>query len=213
VTAAPTCWWWVRHAPIVGAPAHIYGQSDVGCDTGDRQAFHALADLLPSDAVWVISSLRRTRETAEAIAAAGMAVPVPHVEPDFAEQNFGRWQGLTWEEMEAADPALYAAFWRDPTRNVPPEGESYVTQIARTRAAFERLTAEHPGRNVVSVSHGGTIRAAVAVSLDLTPEAAMAVVIDNLSVTRINHVEDGLLRSRARVWQIQGVNMPCRWIR
>lgn len=209
----PTRWWWVRHAPIVGAPGRIYGQTDAGCDTGDRQSFRALAKLLPIDALWVISSLRRTRETAEAIATAGMAVPEPLVEPDFAEQNFGRWQGLKWEEMEAAEPAAYDAFWRNPTRNAPPEGESYVAQIARTRAAIERLTAEHPGRNVVSVSHGGTIRAAVAVALGLTPEAAMAVVVDNLSVTRINYVEDGLLRARAGVWQVQGVNMPCRWIR
>ena len=209
----PTRWWWVRHAPIVGASGRIYGQTDAGCDTGDRQSFRALAKLLPIDALWVISSLRRTRETAEAIATAGMAVPEPLVEPDFAEQNFGRWQGLKWEEMEAADPAAYAEFWRDPTRNAPPQGESYVTQIARTRAAIERLTAEHPGRNVVSVSHGGTIRAAVAVALGLTPEATMAVVVDNLSVTRINYVEDGLLRARAGVWQVQGVNMPCRWIR
>ena len=44
-------------------------------------------------------------------------------------------------------------------------------------------------------------------------EREFPALIDNLSVTRINHVEDGLLRSRAGVWQVQGVNMPCRWIR
>lgn len=209
----PTRWWWVRHAPIAGVPGRICGQIDVECDTGDRDAFAALAELLPRNAVWVISSLRRTRETAEAIAAAGMAMPEPVVEPDFAEQNFGRWQGLRWEEMQADDPTSYAAFWRDPTRNAPPGGESYVAQIERTRVAVERLTAEHAGRDILCVSHGGTIRAAVAVALDLTPEAAMAVVVDNLSVTRINHVEDGLLRARAGVWQVQGINMPCRWIR
>ena len=165
---APTRWWWVRHAPVLGAPHRIYGQKDASCDTGDEQSFRALAALLPTDAVWVISSLCRTRETAEAIAAAGMPMPEPLVEPDLAEQSFGEWEGLNWQEMEAADPDVYAAFWRDPT--------------------------------------------AVAVALDLIPEAAMAVVIDNLSVTRVDHVKDGLLRSRAGVWQVQGVNMPCRWI-
>ena len=210
---APTRWWWVRHAPIAGVSGRICGQMDVGCDTGDHDSFRALAALLPGNAIWVISSLRRTRETAESIAAAGIPVPELLIEPQLAEQNFGRWQGLRWEEMEAAEPAAYAAFWRDPTRNAPPEGESYVAQIERTRAAIERLAREHAGRDVVCVSHGGTIRAAVAVALDLSPEAAMAVVIDNLSVTRINHVEDGLLRSRAGVWQVQGVNMPCHWIR
>jgi alpha-ribazole phosphatase len=191
----------------------IYGQTDLGCDTGDLDSFRALAALLPRNAIWVISSLRRTRETADAIATAGMAVPELLIEPQLAEQNFGRWQGLRWEEMQATDPVAYAAFWRDPTRNAPPDGESYVAQIGRTRAGIERLTREHAGRDIVCVSHGGTIRAAVAVALDLTPETAMAVVIDNLSVTRINFVEDGLLRSHARVWQVQGVNMPCRWIR
>jgi alpha-ribazole phosphatase len=191
----------------------IYGQTDLCCDTGDLDSFRALAALLPRNAIWVISSLRRTRETAEAIAAAGMAIPELLIEPQFAEQNFGRWQGLRWDEMQATDPVTYAAFWRDPTRNAPPEGESYVAQIGRTRAGIERLTREHAGRDIVCVSHGGTIRAAVAVALDLAPETAMAVVIDNLSVTRINFVEDGLLRSHAGVWQVQGVNMPCRWIR
>jgi alpha-ribazole phosphatase len=210
---APTRWWWVRHARIPGAVGRIYGQTDLGCDTGDLDSFRALAALLPRNAIWVISSLRRTRETADAIATAGMAVPELLIEPQLAEQNFGRWQGLRWEEMQATDPVAYAAFWRDPTRNAPPDGESYVAQIGRTRAGIERLTREHAGRDIVCVSHGGTIRAAVAVALDLTPETAMAVVIDNLSVTRINFVEDGLLRSHARVWQVQGVNMPCRWIR
>jgi alpha-ribazole phosphatase len=191
----------------------IYGQTDLCCDTGALDSFRALAALLPRNAIWVISSLRRTRETAEAIAAAGMAIPELLIEPQFAEQNFGRWQGLRWDEMQATDPVTYAAFWRDPTRNAPPEGESYVAQIGRTRAGIERLTREHAGRDIVCVSHGGTIRAAVAVALDLAPETAMAVVIDNLSVTRINFVEDGLLRSHAGVWQVQGVNMPCRWIR
>ncbi len=209
----PTRWWWVRHAPVVGPPGRIHGQADVGCDTGDRESFRALAGLLPRDGFWVISPLRRTRETATAIATAGLEVPEPVVESAFAEQNFGRWQGLGWQEMQAEDPVAYAAFWRNPTRNAPPEGESYAAQIERVAEAVDRLTATLAGRDIVSISHGGTIRAAVALALGLTPESAMAVVIDNLSVTRIEHVEDGLLSARHRVWRVQGVNMPCRWIR
>ena len=208
----PTQWWWVRHAPVTALAGCIYGQMDVDCDTTDERAFSALAKTLPQDAVWLTTPLSRTRKTFEAIAAkvSWSDPPPPLVEPAFIEQNFGRWQGLTWDEMQAADPTAYADFWRDPTRSAPPDGESYVAQMGRTRAAIERLSAEHAGRDIVAISHGGTIRAAVAMALDLTPEAAMAVVVDNLSVTRLSHVEDGLLKDKGGAWLVRGVNIPSR---
>ncbi len=154
--------------------------------------------------------MRRTQKTFEAIAAKVAGLPNPVVEPAFIEQSFGRWQGLSWDEMQDSDAKAYADFWRDPTRSAPPGGESYVAQMERTRAAIERLSIEYAGRDIVSVSHGGTIRAAVAIALGLTPEAAMAVVVDNLSVTRLSKVEDGLLKNKGGVWLVQGVNVPCR---
>lgn len=221
---APTRWWWVRHAPVPGIGSRLVGQMDLGCDTGDSASFQALAAILPCDPVWIVSPLRRTRETLAAILARRGRSPAgredgreggrvePIVEPDFAEQHFGRWQGLTWSEMEAREPETYAAFWRDPTGNAPPGGESYVQLIDRTRAGIGRLTDRWPGRDIVAVSHGGTIRAAVAVALGLSPETAMAIVIDNLSITRLVFVEDGLLHGRAGVWRVEGINVPCRWI-
>jgi alpha-ribazole phosphatase len=210
--SVPTHWWWVRHAPVPGAPARLFGQLDVSCDTTDLESFLALAAILPEDAVWIVSSLARTRETMAAIAAAGMPVPEPVVEPDLSEQNFGAWQGLSWTEMEADDPDTYAAFWRDPVRAAPPQGESYVEHVARARAAIERLTVRFAGQTVVCVSHGGTIRAAIATALGLGADAALALVVDNLSVTRLSYVEDKLLRGAGAVWLVQGVNCPCRWI-
>ncbi|MBK8908282.1 MAG: histidine phosphatase family protein [Rhodospirillales bacterium] len=207
----PTEWWWVRHAPVIGPAGCIHGQHDVACDLSDRDCLAALARALPDDAVWLVTSLRRTRDTAAAIAAMGKHVPEPIVEPDFVEQSFGRWQGLNWEEMQERDPAAYDAFWQDPTRNPPPGGESFAAQMTRVAGAINRRTTEFAGRRVVSISHGGTIRAAVAAALALAPEAAMAVVIDTLSVTRFSFVEDGLLRGRGGVWLVQGVNAPCRW--
>jgi alpha-ribazole phosphatase len=210
--SAPTHWWWVRHARVPGAPARLFGQLDVSCDTSDITSFRALAAILPEDAVWIVSSLARTRETMEAIAAAGTPLPEPVVEPDLREQNFGLWQGLSWTEMEADDPDTYAAFWRDPVRAAPPEGESYAALMGRARAAIQRLTAHYAGRTVVCVSHGGTIRAAIATALGLDADAALALVVDNLSVTRLSYVEDKLLRGAGAVWLVQGVNCPCRWI-
>ena len=59
-----TRWWWVRHAPVVGHDGRIYGQSDMPCDCSDADAMKALAGVLPTEAVWITSHLKRTVETA-----------------------------------------------------------------------------------------------------------------------------------------------------
>lgn len=211
---APTHWWWVRHAPVPGAAAgRIYGQSDVACDTSDAASFRALAAILPVDAVWVTSPLRRTEQTRAAIVAAGLAGPAPIVETGLTEQNFGHWQNLTWDAMAADDPEAYERFWRDPLRLAPPGGESYADQLARVAAAIDRVTTAHAGRHIISISHGGTIRAAVAQALALPPECAMAIAVDNLSVTRLTAVGEPMLHGRGAAWRVEAVNAPCRWLR
>ena len=209
MTDAPKRWWWVRHAPVAGADGRIYGQIDVACETGDADAFRALAVGLPRDAAWFVSPLQRTQQTLAAICAV-LAEPVPtaRVEPAFAEQHFGRWQGRSWPEMQAADPTLYEAFWRNPTRTAPPGGESFLAQMRRTERAIARLSATTAEADLVCIAHAGTIRSAVAMALNLTPEAALALVIDNLSITRLELVADGLLQREGGSWRVRTVNQP-----
>lgn len=205
-----TRWWWVRHAPIDGEVGPLYGQMDVGCVTADVAALQALARTLPRDAVWLSSHLRRTRDTAAAIAGAGGFAIQPAVEPELAEQHFGAWQGRRWTDMGNEDPEAQQAFWRDPTRTAPPGGESFAHVLERVAAAVTRLTDAHAGRDIVAVAHGGSIRAALAQALDLDAPRAMSLVVDNLSLTRIDHVAGGLLRGRGGAWRIGGVNLPPR---
>ena len=201
-----TRWWWVRHAPVVNGEGMIYGSSDIDCDVSDTAHFKTLAQVLPKDAVWFTSHLTRTKKTAQAIAEAGRDFPEPIVEEDLGEQNFGDWQGLSWNQMMKADPETYNIYWSDPTRNRPPGGESFADQIARTGVVIDRLGEQHKGRNIVAVAHGGTIRAAMAVALKLEPEQGMAIRVDTLSVSIFENVEDGLLRGKGGVWRVVGVN-------
>ena len=201
-----TRWWWVRHAPVVNGEGMIYGSSDIDCDVSDTAHFKALDQVLPKDAVWFTSHLTRTKKTAQAIAEAGLDFPEPIVEEDLGEQNFGDWQGLSWNQMMKADPETYNIYWSDPTRNRPPGGESFADQIARTGVVIDRLGEQHKGRNIVAVAHGGTIRAAMAVALKLEPEQGMAIRVDTLSVSIFENIEDGLLRGKGGVWRVVGVN-------
>lgn len=180
-----TRWWWVRHAPVRSTGGRIYGNSDPLADVNDPPTYKALAQFLPRDALLVTSHLQRTHQTANAIREAGLDLPDPHIEKDFAEQNFGEWQGQKREEVYAKLDATHT-FWLTPAEAQAPGGESFVDLTIRVTAVIDRLTRIHEGRDIIAVTHGGTIRAAIGHALGLAPEAALTCQIDNCSVTRID---------------------------
>ena len=203
--ASLTRWWWIRHAPI--APPNtgrVNGQSDVDVDVSDRGAFAALARQLPTAALWAVSSLSRTAKTAEALFDAGATRHPLSVQPGLAEQDFGDWTGRTWTEI--GSDATTEAFWKNPAHGTPPNGESFASQVARTSAVMMELTAENPGRDIVAVAHAGTIRAALAVALDVDPSVAMAFKISPISLTRMDHIAGTKPGWRGGAWAIGGVN-------
>jgi broad specificity phosphatase PhoE len=207
-----TSFWWVRHAPVAHG-GRIYGQTDLSCDCSDTASFTGLAEKLPRGALWVTSNLRRTHETAAAIIRAGLLEPrpIPGPEimamPDLAEQNFGEWQGLTYEELEESRAGDFHRFWHAPAHETPPGGESFVAVIERVSRAIYRMVETYSGRDIVAVAHGGTIRAALALALDLDPEAALAFTIENCSLTRIDRIDGP---GMGHGWRVVRVNQPPR---
>ena len=201
-----TRWWWVRHAPVTDHGGRLYGRTDVSANTGERPKFEALARALPEDAVWLTSNLLRTHQTADAIAEAGHDVPPRTIEADLDEQDFGAWHGLTWSEVASErGSGLAHKYWVAPAHITPPEGESFAEVVERVSGAVIRRTAQHAGRDIVAVAHGGSIRAALALALGLDAERALAFSIDNLSITCIDHV-DGPAKGQA--WRVAAVNLP-----
>lgn len=200
-----TRWWWVRHAPVIGVNGRIYGQDDLESDCSDEGQFRQLAGTLPKDAVWLVSHLKRTHQTASAIFAARVAdtAPAPLITSELAEQHFGDWQGLTYAELEARRDGAYHRFWHAPATERPPNGESFEDVVARVAGAMSRITAEHIGRDIVAVVHGGTIRAALAVALGIEPERALGFAVDTCSVTRMDHFEGA---TQGADWRIVAVN-------
>ena len=201
-----TRWWWVRHAPVREDNGCIYGQKDLGCDTSDRVVFAAVGRILPRNAVWVASNLKRTHQTADAIWAAGFPKPasMPH-EAAFAEQHLGEWQGMNRAAFLASLPL--GSHWFAPIDQPAPGGESFMDLYNRVRGAIERINAEHAGRDVIAVGHGGTIKAAIGLALGNQPEKGLAFTIDNCSVTRLDHLaSDG-----HQGWRIPMVNQQ-PWI-
>lgn len=182
-------WWWVRHARVAGPAGCILGQLDPpAIFAGQERRLSALKRLLPKNAHWVTSALRRTRDSAAAILAASHSWQPGSVEPGLNEQHFGEWQGLTHEQVAELRAAEWKRVWAAPEREAPAGGESFATVVRRVDLAIDRISAAADAEDVVVVAHAGTVRAALALALDLKLERALAFVIDPLSLTRIDRI-------------------------
>jgi alpha-ribazole phosphatase len=179
--------WLIRHAPVDGPRGVIHGP-DAPADVGDAAAFAALKARLPANALAVCSPARRTWETAIVL---GLD---PVKQACFREQDFGAWTGRRHNDLVAELGDAYREFWKSPASNRPPGGESFVDQISRATAGLAQL----PAGDVVLVVHSGTIRAVLAIALDLKPDGALRFVIDPLSLTRIDRLTSG--------WRVVAVN-------
>ena len=198
-----TRFWLIRHAIVdENARAMLYGVMDVPlCEVSlleQAPMYQALAKRLPRPAAWKVTPLSRTRRTAEAIFAAGYPRTEPQLEPRLIEQSLGEWQGLPHAELPARLTLPKHAFWPLAGHERPPGGETLAEVIERVGAALEDLATRHKDEDVIIVSHGGAIRAVVAYCLQIGPDNALHLTIQNLSLTRIERLPEG--------WRVVCVN-------
>jgi broad specificity phosphatase PhoE len=171
--------YYIRHGETSwNAAGRLQGARDTALnDLGRSQAVksgHILSDLLARDGrdkselPYVASPLLRARTTMELMRGA-LELPVGHYTTDdrLREIGYGKWEGFTLAEMEAADPVFFARRLADKWRVAPEGGETYE--------AVQRRMSEWYGQvktDTVVVAHGGTARALmVALSFE-TPEGA-----------------------------------------
>jgi broad specificity phosphatase PhoE/ribonuclease HI len=118
---------------------------------GEAQAAAAASRLVNTGIDVIVSSpLRRTRQTAAAVAAAlGLEVAI---DEGFAETDFGDWEGSTFPEIAKLSPDALRA-WLDDPELAPPGGESMMSTALRVGAARDRVIAAHAGKTVLVVTH------------------------------------------------------------
>jgi probable phosphoglycerate mutase len=172
--------------------SRLQGHTDIGLNPrGHAQARRAAQSIAPDrpDAVYA-SDLARARCTAESIAAAcGLAVTL---EPALRERQFGLYEGLTFEAVEAQWPEQ-AQRWRqrDPAWG-PPGGEVLADFHQRAVDAVARIAAAHPGQCVVIVSHGGVLDSLYRASLRIDLQAPRTWLVGNASINRLLFTPAGL---------------------
>ncbi|WJW75342.1 histidine phosphatase family protein [Thiohalobacter sp. IOR34] len=174
----------LRHGePEGGRRFRGHGVDDPLSERGWAQMWAAVGQAADWSSV-VSSPLRRCREFAVALAERH-GLPLV-IEADFREVGFGRWEGLSPEQIMARDAAEYEAFYRDPVHCRPAGAEPLEAFGSRVAAAFERCLQARAGERLLVVAHAGVIRAALGQVLAAAPAAWYRVAVDNAAFTRFS---------------------------
>ena len=177
-----TEWWLVRHAETVNPKKIVYGKLDLDIDIPTKTTCKALSEILPKKPVWIATDLLRTQKTLNGILSVrGYADAEVNIEPAFAEQNFGEWEGRSsaevWKQIKKSHKS-----WPADIR--PPGGETFSEVAERVKTAALSWSKIMLDRQVVAVLHAGSIRSFLSAAMGSEPTAALSYSIDNLSITK-----------------------------
>ena len=173
--------YYIRHGETAwNAAGRLQGARDTALnDLGREQAVqagHILTDLLARDGrnkselPYVSSPLLRARTTMELMRGALELPPAPYTTDErLREIGYGKWEGFTLAEMQAADPVFFARRLADKWRVAPEGGETYEAVQRRMSEWYGQVNTD-----TVVVAHGGVARTLI-VHFGIEPPAAAPV--------------------------------------
>ncbi len=154
----------IRHTRTRAGAGTCYGHLDVAlAPTHAEDIRDALANVTQVDAVFS-SPAQRCRLLAQSLAQRDDCPLV--LEDALRELNFGRWEGMTWDDIPRAQSDRWA---ENPWERAPPDGEPEQALWDRVRHWHEQLQPSQFNRIAV-VGHGGSLRTLRCLLLQLAPQ-------------------------------------------
>ena len=141
----------------------------------------------------ITSPLRRTQQTAFAVA--GAARLEPRVEEGFRELDFGAFEGLTFAEARAQYPDQLAAFLGS-TASPAPGGESVEQVAARAAVARDRALTRFARKTVLIVTHVTPIKTLLCQALGAPLDTVHRMELAAASLSVIDYYGDGVTNVR-----------------
>jgi alpha-ribazole phosphatase len=175
----------IRHAETDMAGTFC-GRSDPELNARGQAQLGELISRLRNEEIGVVytSDLRRAYTTARTIAEA-FAVDCC-VRSALREIDFGKWDGLTWEEIERRD-GIYARRWIADYPTLPaPDGENYrdFERRVQDEVKFLSLEAEAADCCIAVVTHAGVLRTVLCALHGCSEESAREQTRSYCSVVR-----------------------------
>lgn len=162
------------------------GRTDIQLtDEGIHQA-HLLSQRLtswPPDVIYT-SPLKRAKLTASITASQFSLNPV--ILQELTEINFGDWEGKSLLSLEHDEPDAYSHWRSDPFFNPPIHAETWPEISSRLTSAIDFILSQ-PHERIMLVTHGGIIRALLAVIMGFNPHKTWYIDVGNCSLTGIEY--------------------------
>lgn len=166
------------------------GSIDTPLNEAGRAQARAVGGRLQAETIDAVfsSPLARTYDTAREIAR-------PHclpilTDPNLREISWGKFEGMTRDEISARYPAWQQIFASGSRRYTAPDGETRESLAARVRDAIESIVRMYPDATVAVVTHGGTLSAVMKQVMGLPPHASVHIKFKNCSISELK-LNDG----------------------
>ena len=156
-------------------------------DTGWSQMQKSIEDEESWDKV-ISSPLQRCSEFAESLAVQEELEFI--TDERFQEIDFGDWDGISPQDILEGDPDTLNAWWKSPTRVIPPNGEAFLDFRSRVLKAFHEISENNKGGNLLLVTHAGVIRVVLMHILGMQDENLFRLNVDYASISRIRLYSD-----------------------
>lgn len=167
-------------------------------DTGIEQA-GTTAELLGHIGVDAIysSPIERARHTAEIV---GERNSVPVVTDErLIELDMGRFTGMPYSEILGDHGNVFLKFYSGEPEIADNGVETFSQVRSRVMGMVDHVVSEHPGGNVVLVTHMDPIKAMLSTIVDLSPENLFELVIENASLN--------IFRRAGGRFSVSGINV------
>ncbi len=179
----------IRHCQSRDAGERYIGRTDTPLTEQGREKAKAVCSRLaslPCDTFYSSPALR-ARETLRPLLDKDPSLKVV-VLPELQEIDFGKWEGLSFAEIQAQAPERVAEWAKGELSFSFPEGESQKLFWQRVRQVGDQVLAGAEKR-VAVVTHGGVIRYLLCHYLGLPPEKNRSFQIDLGSMTTLTFSE------------------------
>jgi alpha-ribazole phosphatase len=186
----------VRHGETeMNSSLRYWGRTDVALGAVGKEQAERLCKRLSREKIDTVysSDLARAMTTARIIASAHNPEVTPC--PDIREINYGRLEGLTFEEIDRQYPEI-ARLWIERSPDIAyPGGESIAAMDWRVASFLNILLRHSEKETVLVVSHSGFMRNLICRLMGFDPQARWSLRLDLASLSIIDTYREGAILS------------------
>lgn len=193
---------WIRHGQTdENVKGTYYGQKEATLTLEGVRQIKALRSLVTEVSTIYVSPSQRTIDTANLLFSKDQEASKcikPIIDTRLTERNMGKWEGLTYQEIEKQNPVACKAWEADWINFILPEGESAKDQLERVSSFIKML--EEKNEDAIVVAHAGTIRMAIAYMLGENIDLFWKFKVETGAMVK-TECEEGF-------WYIESINKP-----